>query len=264
MGIATDLKWVQLRLSVITYIVYGIMSVFMSYYLLTRKFVFTFFGSPATYGMLTSERFASLEWWATLSWTAAWFPVLWVGSFLLLHWRSKGYKITFIVYLAVTMVVWLCIFVLHLVWITGRNNPLTPDNPANSYRACCAPEFYNTVPKCENYGSASPECNPPINLSELGSNGDFVVAFAMNISFIVLWAFYLFFTVEFMKLMDKYNANGGDAMYLTQKKTDSTDMQQQSLPSQQPQQPVLLNVETTKQLIAVRAAGGARPFSKQP
>jgi hypothetical protein len=214
MGLVSDLRLVQLRLCVLVCIVYVLLSIPLAYYVMSRSFIFTYFGSPATYGMLTSERFATLDWWTTYCWVFAWFPVLWVGTFMLLNFRVKGYKIAFIVYLSVSLAVWLSTFVIHCIWMRQRNDPTFPNNPANSYRSCCTPEFYNVVPTCPNFGSAAPECNPPIALAELGSNGDFALAFCFNISLIVLWSFFLYFTIEFMKLMDKYAATGGDASYL--------------------------------------------------
>ena len=214
MGVVSDLKLVQLRLVVLVCILFVLLVIPLGYYVLTRKYRFTYFGSPTTYGMLTSERFASLDWWTTYFWMFSMFPLLWVGTFMLLNWKSNGYKTAFIVYLSVTLALWLCTFVVHIVWLRGRNNPADPDNPASSYRRCCTPEFYNVVPTCENYGSATPECNPPINLSELGTNGDFWIGFSFNVGLIVLWAFFLYFTIEFMKLINKYGASGGDSTFL--------------------------------------------------
>ncbi len=52
----TDLLWYVTAFQLAVYILY------QSYYPLTRKVIFTYFASPATYGVLTSERFATLQW----------------------------------------------------------------------------------------------------------------------------------------------------------------------------------------------------------
>jgi hypothetical protein len=259
MGVVSQLKLVQVRLGVLTSILYGIMSVPMQYYFITRLIRFTYFGSAATYGILTSERFASLEFWIALLTVSAWFPVLWVGSYMLAQWKSRAYKIAFLVYLSITLAFFTSVFVIHWTWLTGKNNPAFPDDPASSYRRCCVPEFYNVVPTCPNYGSLTPECNPPINLSELGSNGDFWVGFGCNTSLMILWALYIYFTVEFMRLVDRYQAQleKGKKTPPTDEAATTTTTTTVVYPSAS-SAPVLLDVESTKKLIQSRT-GAARP-----
>jgi len=212
MGVARKLQSAQTRILIVTIVTYVILTVFYAYYPLAESFVFTYFSTPGLYGVLVSERFQSVYWWITSLWSLSWFAVFW-SMWMLIFWKSKPYKIAFLIYLGISMVWWFSIFIVQFIWLLNKNDPSFPDNPASSYRACCTPEFYNTVPTCPNFGSAAPECNPPINLSELGVNGDFVFAFAFNIVLFALWGVYIALTVNFMRLVDEF-ALKGDANYV--------------------------------------------------
>jgi len=74
-GTARDIHRVQYYLWWATGVQLVVAMLFFSYYPWTRQFVFTYFASPATYGVLTSERFSSLFWWICSFTTLSIFPL---------------------------------------------------------------------------------------------------------------------------------------------------------------------------------------------
>ena len=103
---------------------------------------------------------------------------------------------------------WLLNFIFACIWLAGRNNPADPGNPANSFLACCTPEFYSTVQSCGNYGDAHPECNPSIDLSELGTNGDFVLFFVTCFCMLVICILYMALALNIMWMTDLFEKYG--------------------------------------------------------
>jgi len=198
------------KLREMAWVVTGVQAVvttlFHTYYPLTRQFVFTYFASPALYGVLTSERFSSLQWWSC-SWMALAIPFLWLIGRVMDRWRQRSYWKAWIICSCLGLALWLATWIMELVWLVQRNDPSFYDNPANSYRACCTPEFYNTVGACPNFEAPHPECDPSIDYGELGTNGDFVFYFGITFAYVVIWAMYIWLGFTLMKLVAIYNAS---------------------------------------------------------
>jgi len=173
-----------------------IATLYFWYFPWTRMFQYTFFASPATYGVLTSSRF-NLQWWV-FSLTALLIPVLWFIGWMNNHYLSRGTKIAWLTMCSVELALWLLTFGISIWWLSDRNNPDFPDNPANSYKACCTPEFYNTVGSCPNFGAPMPECNPGINLSELGTTWDFIFFFGVTFAMCIIYILYLYLSPQIM------------------------------------------------------------------
>lgn len=245
MGIVSDLKTTQTRLFVFTIILYGVLTIFFAYYPLAKQFEFTYFSTPALFGVPVSDHFVTLDWWVTSLYVVAWFPVLWV-VFMLFYWKVRGYKTAFIIYLAITLAWFVCVLAINIVYLlSGPNDPLHPDNPAGSYRRCCTPEFYTAVPECPNFERPMPACNPPIALGELGVNGPFIFQMIVNAIIIVIWIVYLVLTLRLRRFMDTYEDKGGDSNYVavTLKKGDDngTMLLPKATQQQQPVQGSLYN-----------------------
>ena len=136
--------------------------------------------------------------------TALTIPAIWWVGWMNNHWLSRSKKITWLVICSVELVLWLLSFSVLTWWLWDRNNPEFPDNPANSYKACCTPEFYNTVGACPNFGAPHPECDPGINLSELGTNGDIVFFYAVVVLLCIIYIVYLYVSVQVMWETDGY------------------------------------------------------------
>ncbi len=120
------------------------------------------------------------------------------------HWRRRSHKKVWIGYVSFELIFWLAVMGVEIWWLSTRNDPSFPDNPATSYRACCTPEFYNTVGACPNYGSPHPECDPGIDISELGTNGDMVFFFAVTVVFTVTYIVYLVLGMQILRLTDMH------------------------------------------------------------
>ncbi len=181
--------------------------IYTAYYPLAVTFEFTYFASPSTYGVLASERFSTLNWWVVSLASLAILPIYWNGL-MQCYWRTRWLRIAFLVLVAVQTAWWVSVAGIQISWAAQRNDPSQPGNPADSYRACCTPEWYNTVPTCPNYGNLSPECNPSIDFQELGSSGDFIFAFVFNFAYIVIWVVYTVLAAYFYRLMDQFRAMG--------------------------------------------------------
>ena len=164
--------------------------VFFSYYPLTRDFIFTYFASPTTYGVLTSERWSSLFWWLCSLQTLQILP-LWLSGWMQVLYSRRSWKNFWLAWCFILLAWWLVTLGYLISYVATRNDPAYPNNPANSYRACCVPEFYNVVGACPNFGSSHPECDPGINLNELGTNGDMVFFFFFVVVDILIWILYI-------------------------------------------------------------------------
>jgi hypothetical protein len=179
-------------------------TVFFWYYPWTTDIPFTYFASPSTYGILTTERFVSLQWWL-FSLTPLCIPPILLLGFMNNHWLTRWPKLVWIYAVCpFETVLWLLTFIFECIWLAGRNDPANPRNPANSFLACCTPEFYTTVTSCGNYGDPHPECNPSIDLSELGTNGNFVLLFVVTFCMIVVFIMYMALALNILWLTDDY------------------------------------------------------------
>lgn len=171
------------------------------YFPWTRQIEFTYFASPATYGLLTSRRF-DLEWW-TYSMTALqFFAMYWVGLTMrrfLVRWLKVAWNY---VICPIEIALWVLTWAVEIWWLAANNEPNFPDDPANSYLACCTPEFYTTVGSCPNFASLHPECDPSINISELGTPWDMIFFFIITIVMIGIFIVYLVLTLQIMWLTD--------------------------------------------------------------
>jgi hypothetical protein len=208
-GITREIGSIQDMLWTAVFFQLVVSMLFYAYYPWTRQFVFTYFASPSTYGVLTSERFASLLWWIGSLNILALPPLVWVG-WMNSHWLRRGFKLTFIIYCALILAWWLATVGIETWWLVTRNDPTFPDNPANSYRACCVPEFYNTVGSCPNFGVPHPECIVSINLNELGTNGDMVFFYAITWVYVIVWFVYIVLGVRLLRLTDVFVKEGDD------------------------------------------------------
>ena len=86
--------------------------------------------------------------------------------------------------LLIASIAWLIgVIITDSVVLAGRNRSEDPLNPANSYYACCTPEFFTTVTTCPNYGNPTPQCFPPRTRQDIGANGDFVMVYIMEFVF---------------------------------------------------------------------------------
>jgi hypothetical protein len=202
-GITWEIASLQDMLTASQFLQLIVTMLFYSYYPLTRQIVFTYFASPATYGVLTSQRFDTLLWWMVALTIFALPPLVWIGE-IKSHWRRRSYKITFIIYASFLIAWWAATIGVQTWWIVTRNTPSFADNPANSYRACCTPEFYNTVGACPNFGAPHPECDPAINIGELGTNGDMIFYYAITWGLTIIWVVYLVLTVNLLRTTDVY------------------------------------------------------------
>ena len=211
MGLARDIQITQTWLLVMAGVMCVLHMAFEGYYPLTKQYKFTYFATPASYGVLSSYRFASLDWFMTGLYVLPELAIFWIPV-MLIFWDVKWYKLALIIYLAILLMFGVSFFVIQTIWLTTKNDPTTGnlDNPANSYRACCAPEFYMAVQDCPNFGKPSPDCNPAIALGELGTNGDFVFAYTWTILSMALEVLLLWFTIQLMRLRDKFEEKGGD------------------------------------------------------
>jgi len=185
-----DVSTLQFYLMLLSGFQCAVTTAFFLYYPWTRQFVFTYFASPTTYGVLTTERWNSLFWWICILTALQIFP-LWYSGWMQVKWSRRSWKIFWIAYICVLLAIWLVTLGYMIAWLAQCNDPSQPNNPANSYRACCTPEFYNTVGACPNYGQPHPECDPGINLSELGTNPDFRFFFFIELSEVFIWGFYI-------------------------------------------------------------------------
>jgi hypothetical protein len=175
-----------------------ITTLYFLYFCWTRQLVFTYFASPATYGLLTSEHFVSLQWWI-FSLTALCIPPLYWMGLMLGHYYTRWMKMVWCYFMVpAELALWLITLAVDIYWITTKNDPAFPDNPANSNLACCTPEFYTTVVSCKNYLNPAPECNPSINLSELGTNGDMKFFFAVTLIMVGIFTLYLIISLYYM------------------------------------------------------------------
>jgi|WetSurMetagenome_2_1015567.scaffolds.fasta_scaffold00112_55 hypothetical protein len=134
----------------------------------------------------------------TYSLTAWVIPILWWIGWMNNHWLSRPYKITWLIFCSVELAVWLLTLGVCFWWMLSRNEPTFPDDPANSFKACCTPEFYNTVPSCPNYNHPMPECNPGININELGTNWPIVFFFVVIIIMIIIYMLYLWLSFQIL------------------------------------------------------------------
>lgn len=211
MGLHRDLQLNQTYLLIFAGVVSVITMTLLGYYPLTKQYEFTYFATPATYGVLSSDRFNTLDWWITALYVLPIFVCFWTGV-MLVFWDTRGYKIFMIVYLSILLMWFITVFIIQTIFLATKNDPSAGNlnNPANSYRACCTPEFYLSVTQCPNYGSPAPECNPSISLSELGANGDFVMAYCWTIAYMGLLSVMLYLTVRFMQLREQYEKARGD------------------------------------------------------
>ena len=202
-GVARELFSTTYLLWYVSAFQLGVTIVYFAYFPWTRKILFTYFASPATYGVLTSERFVSLQWWVYSLTALVIFPLWWVG-WMNNHYLSKWPKTTWIAFCSVELALWVATWAIETWWLIDRNNPSFPDNPANSYKACCTPEFYNTVGACPNFGDPHPECTPGININELGTNGDMVFFYAITVVMVVVFILYIVLSVQIMRLTDLF------------------------------------------------------------
>ena len=195
----------QTLLLIFAGVLYILMTVYSAYYPLARTFTHTLFATPSLYGVWVSDRFVTLDWWITSLQTLAWLPVFW-APLMLLFWRSRGYKVAHIVVLSILLLLEVTTLVVNSVWISsGKNDPRYPDNPASSLSACCTPEFYQTVTTCPNFARPSPQCNPPIALNQLGTDGTYVFGFVINVLLIPIFALMLWLTVRLDKAVQVYD-----------------------------------------------------------
>jgi hypothetical protein len=126
-------------------------------------------------------------------------------------------------------------------------------NPARSFKACCAPEWYLTVPKCPNYGAANPLCYFPIaNISELGFNWVFVVCFIMEVIVMGIWGVLIYLVVEHYLAVREYNAKGGDQYALVPKKGLGTEVRAPpGYLTNQPPTPAIVAPQGSSQAVVV-------------
>jgi hypothetical protein len=179
-----------------------IATLYFTYYPWTRKFVFTYLASPSTYGILTSERWVSLQWWTCILTALCIPPILWLGI-MNDAWLTRWLKWWWLyVIVPLELVLWLLTWAVEFFWLATRNDPRYPTNPATSNRACCTPEWYNTVGACRNYGDLHPECNPGIDFGELGTNPDFVFFFVVTFAMLVVFILYFVVSWHYMKRCD--------------------------------------------------------------
>ena len=166
----------------------------------------TYFGSPSMYGVLQSDRLHSL--YSYMISAYAWLiPLMFLLLSIMIEWKKRWLKIFAIIYVVVLLVVFVCIGGANIAYASTANDPSEPRNPANSDRMCCVSEFYTTYSGCRNFDSASPECNPPIILSELKVNGAFVVQFLASVVTIVFLALQLVFLFQLLGIVDKLLAS---------------------------------------------------------
>jgi hypothetical protein len=166
----------------------------------------TYFGSPSMFGVLQSDRLHSL--YSYMISAYAWLiPLMFLLLSIMIEWKKRWLKIFAIIYVVVLLVVFVCVGGANIAFASTANNPSEPRNPANSDRMCCVSEFYTTYSGCRNFDSASPECNPPIILSELRVNGAFKVQFLACVTTIVFLALQLVFLFQLLSIVDKLLAS---------------------------------------------------------
>lgn len=193
----------------------------------------TYFGSPSMFGVLQSDRLHSL--YSFMISAYAWLiPLMFLLLSIMIEWKKRWLKIFAIIYVVVLLVMFVCIGAANIAYAATANDPSDPRNPANSERMCCVPEFYTTYSGCRNFDSASPECNPPIILSELRVNGAFVVQFLASVVTIVFLALHLVFLFQLLGIVDKLLASmagGGGAAAARSKDDDEDNADYTSLPT---------------------------------
>jgi len=222
MGIVSELKGIQTRLWILAGVASALWLVFyFAFPVLITQITYTYFADPALYGVVSNDRFETLFSWAVSMYALTGFPVLWVGIMITFY-RLRWVKILFLVFLFITLLWYFVLLIIQFIWINNANDPAWPKNPANSHRACCTPEFYNTIRTCPNFDRPAPECNPPINLNELGIPGEYWFQFSYNLIVIAAWVAYIIMTFQFMRKMSEYESEGGDKTY-TQKTLKGAD-----------------------------------------
>jgi len=132
------------------------------------------------------------------------------------HFTRRSYQWAWTIIAIIWLAIWLVMIGYMTAWLIQRNNPSMPNNPANSYRACCVPEFYNVVGACPNFGQPHPECDPGINIDELGTNGDFVFFYFITVTNILMWIIYIVLGFALLKLTEILNREGDPSSPLYQ------------------------------------------------
>lgn len=240
MGSAEYTKAANLVHARIFWVLCGMMVLYTLYYFYmpvsTTVIQYTYFSSPSLFGVLHSERFHSLYSYMISSY--AWLiPLMFLLLSIMIDWKKRWLKIFAIIYMVVLLVLFVCIGGANIAYASTANNPSDPRNPANSDQMCCAAEFYSTYSGCRNFDSASPECNPPILLKELGVNSAFVAQFLASIVVVVFLVLELVFMFQLLGIVDKLmasmdNGGGGSTSLFAKDEDDNNDAVIQShLPS---------------------------------
>lgn len=94
---------------------------------------------------------------------------------------SRPIRIIAFILLLASVAWFVGVLIADAVQMAQRNDPADPLNPANSYYACCTPQFFTAVASCPNFGIPSPQCSPPRTLQDVGGNGDFIMVFIIEV-----------------------------------------------------------------------------------
>lgn len=207
------------------------------------------------------RRFNGFDWYKSVPFAAMpviLLVVLCCMIFLYVRWLKI---LSILLLLAVSL--WLvAIGIIDIVNMSNPNHPETPNNPANSYAACCTPQFFTTVTTCANFGLGSPQCTPPRTLADIGVNGDTIFVFIWECLFLIGALLGIVYILQLMQLITAFQANGdnnfvqqtlaetGDPYYSAKgvnptspyygKATPLVQGQQLPPPSSSVQQPLLL------------------------
>lgn len=251
-GILKRLHHVELWLFALVFISLPLGFFFFGFYAMTRDYVYTYFFTPATYGVLTTNWYKVWDWWKTAMFTLIWpMPAFVMAE--IIFFKVFWIKVVFLVYLVLNEFWWITVVVVDIVLMASDPNDPTVSttNPARSFKACCAPEWYLTVPKCPNYGAANPLCYFPIySIKELGFNWVFVVTFIMECIVMGIWGVFIYLVIEHMLAVREFFEKGGDQYFLVPKNGYGTEVRAppgylSTAPSAPPASSVVVTTTTT-------------------
>lgn len=186
-----------------------LLPVFFSIYPQTRHYLNTVFPTPNTGGALVTDYFRGYMWARTALFVLI-MPAVYLAMLVLSYIHVKWLKYLLIVYASLVAFWWIGTLIMDIVYMTNANDPTDPQNPANSFYFCCAPQVYTSWAGCPNYGAVNATCTPPRSLDEMGFNWPFMFAFVFNIFYLVGTITYIVFTAELLPLMEEFEKNGDE------------------------------------------------------
>jgi hypothetical protein len=100
-GVLTRLRHVETWLFSMIWVVMPVSLFFFGFYALTREFIYSYFFTPATYGVLTTNWYRIWDWWKTALF-ALMVPFPGLAAAEIIFFKLFWVKIVFLVYLCLT------------------------------------------------------------------------------------------------------------------------------------------------------------------